>query len=68
MCIILFTRQEISITIWPNRNGNDHVFIITKDVDSQMDERSGRTFLFDPSTKYEAPDPYLSCSWTVAVI
>jgi hypothetical protein len=43
MCVILL-RKEVIVTIWPNRDDNDHVLITTIDVDSQTGERSGRAF------------------------
>jgi hypothetical protein len=61
-------RREVIITFWPNRDDNNHVLIITTGVELQTNERSGQAFLFDPSKNHEALDPYLSCSWTVAVI
>jgi hypothetical protein len=26
MCVILLTRKKVIITIWPNRDDNDHAF------------------------------------------
>jgi hypothetical protein len=68
MYVILLMRKEIIINIWPNRDNNDHILIITIDVDSQADERSASAFLFDPSKNHEALDLYLSRSWTVVLI
>jgi hypothetical protein len=62
ICAILFTRKEIIITLWPNRNDNDRVSIFTIDVDLQADERSERAFVCDPSKNHEALVLYLPCS------
>jgi hypothetical protein len=64
MCIILLTGKEVIVTIWPNRCDNDHVLIMTIDVDSQADERSGRALFVDSSKNHAAVDLHLS----VAVI
>jgi hypothetical protein len=64
----MLTRKDVIITTWPDQDDNDHVLIITIDMDSQMDERSGRAFVLDPSRNHEALDLDLSCGWTVAVI
>jgi hypothetical protein len=68
MRVILLTRKKIIIILWPNRDDDNHILIIAIDMDSQMDERSGRTLFFDPSTNGEVLDLSLFCSLTVAVI
>jgi hypothetical protein len=44
MCVILLMRKQVIINSRLNHDDTDHVLIITIDVDSQTDERSGRAF------------------------
>jgi hypothetical protein len=55
MYVIILTRKEIIITIWPNRDANDHRLIITRDAGSPKLNDQDDLF-FDRSDNYGALD------------